>query len=449
VCPMCAALGSTSTPPPGSATAPANQPASAAANGLVGRAKLQDIATPRLDLSAAISDPAFASRDPATLRVPAELMTAIGAAKKVLLVSHVTPDADGAGSSLAVGRALKALGKEVDICVDDEIPGGLRAMDRDRALKRAKDLAGKSWDLALVIDVSVPGRIALANTELLKHAKTVAIVDHHVSDPKATDFDLAPGTTFMRWLEPDWPAAALMAGAIVGKLTPQLKAARADLTQVLTPALVGFGTDSGWGSYQGIDSDYFRYFKGMLLDQAQTTLTAVRNVLEGFKLPQRVWDLGVGVLKPVHANLPATLQQKLESLAATGQAVGTFSANNAAGKPGLAIATATAAYVDALLEVGRLNDPQLITLDALSPFKYGRLKQMQKDGYALSAFLRSTPDGAVHCEFRSGDDTALKVALFLGGGGHDRAAGAHIADATLASIRDRIIAWARQEGVII
>jgi hypothetical protein len=269
-----------------------------------------------------------------------------------------------------------------------------------------------------------------------------------VTDPKATDFGLAPGATFIRWLEPDWPAAALMAGAIVGKLTPELKAAKADLTRVLTPALVGFGTDSGWGTYPGINPDYFRYFKSMLTDSGKTTLTAVRSVLDAFKLPQRVWDLATGITKPSQCGLPAPLQQRLEALEKNGKAVETFSGHDAAGKPGMAIATATADYVAALLEVGQLSDPQLITADVLAPFKYGRLKQLQKDGFALSVFIRSTPDGAVHCEFRSSDDAALEVATSLGGGGHDRAAGAHVAGASLDAVRDKVIAWARARGLL-
>jgi len=57
-------------------------------------------------------------------------------------------------------------------------------MDTDKAIKKPKALLRKKWDLALVIDVSVPKRIGDANTMLLKHAKVVAVIDHHVTDPR-------------------------------------------------------------------------------------------------------------------------------------------------------------------------------------------------------------------------------------------------------------------------
>ena len=435
--------------PPGRVATPPGPTGAGGATVLVGRTQPQNVVTPRFDLAAAVTDPAFVSRDPATLKVPPKLVSALKAAKSVLVVSHIAPDGDAAGSALSLQRALTTLGKQVDVCIDDDIPGDLRVLDSDHALKRAKDLEGKHWDLAVIVDVSGPERIGNANADLLAHAKTVAVVDHHVADPKAGDFRLRAGTTFLRWMEPDWPAAALMAGAIIGKLTPELRVANGDLNRVLTPALVGFGTDTGWATYQGIDSDYFRYFKSMLVDGAKTTLSAVEGILNVFKLPQRVWDLAMGTVKPASAGLPAPLAHKLESIEAQHHGVLTFSGNDATGKPGLGLATASTEYVSALLAVGKLDDPQLITQDVLAPFKYGRLKKMQKDGYALSAFVRSTTDGAVICEFRSNDDAALRIAQTLGGGGHDRAAGATLKGASLDSIRDRIIAWAREQKLVV
>jgi phosphoesterase RecJ-like protein len=43
-------------------------------------------------------------------------------ARKLVLVSHISPDGDTIGSTLALGRALQSLGKEVILNVDDDIP---------------------------------------------------------------------------------------------------------------------------------------------------------------------------------------------------------------------------------------------------------------------------------------------------------------------------------------
>lgn len=47
-------------------------------------------------------------------------------ARKLVLVSHISPDGDTLGSTLALGRALQSLGKEVILNVDDDIPDVFR-----------------------------------------------------------------------------------------------------------------------------------------------------------------------------------------------------------------------------------------------------------------------------------------------------------------------------------
>ena len=51
----------------------------------------------------------------------AETGELLKAAKKLVIVSHVSPDGDTLGSSLALMHALRALGKDVIMNVDDDI----------------------------------------------------------------------------------------------------------------------------------------------------------------------------------------------------------------------------------------------------------------------------------------------------------------------------------------
>ena len=51
----------------------------------------------------------------------AETGELLKAAKKLVIVSHVSPDGDTLGSSLALMHALCMLGKEVIMNVDDDI----------------------------------------------------------------------------------------------------------------------------------------------------------------------------------------------------------------------------------------------------------------------------------------------------------------------------------------
>ena len=61
----------------------------------------------------------------------AETGDMLKAAQKLVIVSHVSPDGDTLGSSLALMHALRMLGKEVIINVDDEISTRLLVSSRN------------------------------------------------------------------------------------------------------------------------------------------------------------------------------------------------------------------------------------------------------------------------------------------------------------------------------
>jgi len=431
--------------PPGPIALPSSQPAATSPPALVGRVPPQTTAAPKFNLAAAMDDDAFTSRDLGALAVPPDLLAAFGSASRVLIIGHIMPDGDDVGSALALARALRALGKQVDVCIDDDIPGSFRAVDTDHELQRAAALQGGSWDLAVVVDPGSAERIRDA-AKLLPSAAAVAVIDHHLNPHTPADYGRVAGPEFMTWLEPGFPAAAMMIGAILSKLDPALSAAGADPEKLYLPALIGFCTDTGWGYYQGIDPEDFRYFKFML-ERGGTTLKALQAVMDSFELPKRVWALATQTMTIQSSKLPPALEAELLALDARGQGVRTFSEKHTDGAPGLAMVTVTAAYLDGLLRVGQLEDPTLVGIDVIAPFKYGHLRQMQELGNPLAALLFSNARGEVVAELRSVGDAAFRLAKSLGGGGHDQAAGATLEGAALDVVRDRVLAWAKADGI--
>ncbi|HCF56959.1 MAG TPA: hypothetical protein DFS52_03055, partial [Myxococcales bacterium] len=106
-------------------------------------------------LEQALGDKELVPKDPATVPVPPELLDALHRAGRVLIAVHVQPppDGDGVGGALGLARALRAWGKSVDLCVDDPMPGFLRNLDVHNETRRAGQLSGRSYDLAVLVDV--------------------------------------------------------------------------------------------------------------------------------------------------------------------------------------------------------------------------------------------------------------------------------------------------------
>lgn len=414
------------------------------AAGLVGRTAPSFTPAPKFTLADAVADASFVAKDPATLAVPQAILDAIGAAETVLLVGHVGPDGDCVGTTLTMQRALEQLGKRCEVCIDDDMAGSLRNLDVDHRVRRAADLTGKRFDVALVMDVGVPDRIGGA-LGLLQQAGEVAVIDHHVVAPKREHFALPDGVPFHAWVEQDWPCAALQAMAIVGKCRAGIDAAHPDWAKVMLPSLAGFCTDTGFGRFEGLDKEKFRFFKHSLHDVAKLAIDDVKGALD-YRLPVRVTDAMNGTCTEGAPAVPEPIKATLAALGAAQQGVSTTVLPKGPKGGGLGVLTVSDAFVQSVLELGRLDDKALVEMDVTNVLKFGRVGEMKKQGAEITAFLIEK-DGAVFASLRGPGDAALQLATHLGGGGHGQAAGARIAGATLAEVQKKIEAWARSNGL--
>jgi phosphoesterase RecJ-like protein len=105
----------------------------------------------------------------------------IQAAKRVLITSHIRPDGDAIGSSLALGLALMDIGKQVQIVLADGIPASFKHLPGAEIVSTKAD--GK-FDLIISVDCSDLARVGNALDGY--HAPDI-IIDHHVTtDPFGT-----------------------------------------------------------------------------------------------------------------------------------------------------------------------------------------------------------------------------------------------------------------------
>jgi len=97
------------------------------------------------------------------------------AAQRVLVTSHLRPDGDAIGSSLALGLALIGAGKQVQVVLSDGIPASFMHLPGADLLRTKADGA---FDLIICLDCSDLERVGSA---LDGYHSPDIIIDHHVT----------------------------------------------------------------------------------------------------------------------------------------------------------------------------------------------------------------------------------------------------------------------------
>jgi len=75
----------------------------------------------------------------------------IKVAQRILVTSHIRPDGDAIGSSLALGLALQDAGKQVQVVLSDGLPGSFKHLPGSEKIKTKAD---GEFDLIISVDCS-------------------------------------------------------------------------------------------------------------------------------------------------------------------------------------------------------------------------------------------------------------------------------------------------------
>ncbi len=134
------------------------------------------------------------------IRNPEPVAALIRSAETIALCSHVSPDGDTLGSTLALKMGLESLGKRVSVFCQDPVPAKLNMLPGAEQFRRPEDAAQERFDLLIAVDVSDQARMGTCQS-LLAQAAQVAQVDHHGTNPayaQVNDVDPhAPATSLL------------------------------------------------------------------------------------------------------------------------------------------------------------------------------------------------------------------------------------------------------------
>lgn len=105
-------------------------------------------------------------------KVDQQVAEKLGQSQRIMVVSHVRPDADALGSVLGLGLALKNEGKTVQMVSEDGTPG-FEYLPQIDLVKREPE---GEQDFIVVVDCSDPKRVGHV---LDRYGKPDLVVDHH------------------------------------------------------------------------------------------------------------------------------------------------------------------------------------------------------------------------------------------------------------------------------
>ena len=119
-------------------------------------------------------------------------LQAVKKAKNVLISTHIFPDADGIGSQIALGLALKRLGINISCVNEKSLPERYRYLNRENIVISQREYITassgplKPIDLFIVVDTNTLSRIGEKMRGIGKSAKSILFIDHHPSSKSIT-----------------------------------------------------------------------------------------------------------------------------------------------------------------------------------------------------------------------------------------------------------------------
>ena len=203
-----------------------------------------------------------------------EMLSALKNANSILLCTHVSPDGDAIGATLAMGLALESLGKQVTVADDDPVPGQYRFLPGAETVGRPDTLEGRSFDAALAIDAAGPERLGECGKAFFAAPVTLQM-DHHPGNPLYAQYNAVD-------------SGASAAGCVVRRC---LRALDIPLTREIAACLYcAVSTDTGNFRFQNTTAEAFAIMSELM--EAGLDLPAIARPIHQLREAPHVRLLG-------------------------------------------------------------------------------------------------------------------------------------------------------------
>ena len=202
------------------------------------------------------------------------ILEEIKKAETIVVLAHENPDGDAIGSVLAMGLALKSMGKNPDMIIR-EFPRTFNFLPGANEVKQNLDV--QKYDLAISLDCADLRR--LVGKEYFEEARKTIVIDHHGTNSMYADIN---------FVNPVSPACCEI---LAGMFTYFDIDINQDIGSCI---LTGIITDTGGFKYQGVTAETFE-FTAELLRKGVNVSEIYKKALEtrtraNFELLKRTLD---------------------------------------------------------------------------------------------------------------------------------------------------------------
>ncbi len=295
--------------------------------------------------------------------VPGSIAEALRKNDRIVIASHLNPEADAIGSSIALGLALEAMGKRVYLYNPSGAPRNLKNLPRAHTV--ADCLPGWKPDALVVVDCGDFERIGVEAAQTLADVALIINIDHHSTNS---------GFGHVKWVDPDASCTGELSAALIDELDARWTE---DMALWILAAIMA---DTGNFQFSNTSPSAFE-LAGRMVELGARPEMVARN-LYGNLLPGNLKLLGMVLL-----TLEVFPEKKVAAVKIT---------------------------KEMLEETGTRPD------DIEGFVEYPR----NLEGVEVAVLLREQKDGAYKVSLRSkGEVNVADIAHSFGGGGHNQAAG--------------------------
>lgn len=314
-----------------------------------------------------------------------ELIRLIGTKQHIGIISHFRPDGDAIGSTLALGLALRAMGKEVRMWNEDGVPARYRFLAGSESIATLPESIPAELELLICVDTGDWKRLGDRAAALFRDFPCIANIDHHATNSLYGQVNVVEG-------------GVSACGFVLYKI---LRAAGAPLTRAIAAALyVAINTDTG----------SFQY--------SSTTPADMRAVAE-------LMEQGIDI---ADINRRVYQEKPLAELRVTAEVIANMVVEADGQLSHYAMTTATKQRMGLSLE----DTKDLVDIIRVVA------------GVRVSVIFEELGDGRIRLSLRSKDPafSVADIATQFGGGGHAMAAGIRMRG-ELAEVRERVLSAIR------
>ena len=300
---------------------------------------------------------------------------------RFLVVSHIRPDGDAIGCSLAMALCLKALGKDVSVWNEDGLPERFQFLPESGMVVRPPTTP-EDFDVVLVLDTAVRNRAGEHCLTAVAPGALWINIDHHISNDRKGD---------LVYVDADAPAAAQVLFELFERCSLPVSAAMAQALYT------GISTDTG--SFQYSSTTARTYEIAAALVRCGVAPGEINTQLYQTS-PRRRLELKRELLNMLRFS--------------AGDRVASF-----------------ALPAETVRRLGTIPDDTEGLIDTLR----------EVEGVVVAAFFEELEGGMVRISLRSKDPrvNVCTICAEYGGGGHTMAAGARI-PGEMAVVQEKVLA---------